>query len=82
MQVTSFGMFSSSNHLAKEQRWPEWVALIFLCFLYRVVICVLCFFLVVPWPGLWSVITACLGHTHLFLATKEAMCLSLFPLMS
>ena len=27
---------------------------------------VLCFTLEVPWDGLWSVIVACLCHTHLF----------------
>ena len=65
-------MFSSSNHLAKEERRPELVALIFLCSCCRLAICVPCFFLVVPWVGLWFAIMAFPGHTHLFLVSVES----------
>ena len=46
-------------------RKTELVALLKLCPCCRVTVSVLCLFLAVPWVGLWSVIVAFPGHTHL-----------------
>ena len=52
-----------------------WCALV-VCSCCRVVVSVLCLFLVVPWVGLWSVIVIFIGHAHM--RTNSSMFFEVF----
>ena len=53
-----------NNHLTEEERASCFILLLLLLACH-VAISVLCLFLAVSWAGLWSVIVAFPGHTHL-----------------
>ena len=57
-------LVSLGYHLGRE-RERELVALLYLCSCCHVTISFLCLFFAVSWVGLWSVIVAFPGHTHL-----------------
>ena len=65
-----------ANHLVEEERAGNFTLIVLLlscvC-LCLSVFCVLCLFLTVPWVGLWSVIVAFPGHTHLLYIPKSSL---------
>ena len=56
--------FSSAIILLRKREW-----LLYSC--YRVAVCVLCLFLVVPWVGQLSVVVAFPGLTHFLCITVD-----------